>query len=59
MHVRWLQEQTFTHPAQQVVLQEIVLAERLRASAWAGSRHRSPNCCPAGPWRRWLKRYRR
>jgi transposase len=28
MHVRWLQEQTFTHPAQQVVLQEMVLAER-------------------------------
>jgi transposase len=28
MHVRWLQEQTFAHPAQQVVLQEMVLAER-------------------------------
>ena len=27
-YVRWLQQQTFTHPAQQVVLQEMVLAER-------------------------------
>jgi transposase len=28
VHVRWLQEQSFTHPAQQIVLQEMVLAER-------------------------------
>jgi transposase len=27
-YVRWLQQQTFAHPAQQVVLQEMVLAER-------------------------------
>ena len=27
-YVRWLQGQSFTHPAQQVVLQEMVLAER-------------------------------
>src|SRR3954452_9519140 len=27
-YVRWLQQQTFSHPAQQVVLQELVLAER-------------------------------
>ena len=58
-YVRWLQQQTFTHPAQQVVLQEMVLAERHARERLARIETAITELLPSWSWRRWSMRCRR
>jgi transposase len=59
VHVRWMQEKSFTHPAQQIVLQEMVLAERHARERLARIEVAIANCCRAGHWHRSWTRCRR
>jgi transposase len=59
MHLHWLAQQKFDHPAQQIVFQDAVDAIEDAATRCVGSTNKWRKSCRAGRWRRWSKPIKR
>jgi transposase len=57
-HKRWLDEQSFAHPAQRLAFQEMLNAVQQPESGLIVWRQHWSRLCRPGPWRRWLRPFR-
>ena len=59
MHLHWLAQQKFDHPAQQIVFQDAVDAIEDASTRLRRSTNKWRKSCRAGRWRRWSKPIKR
>ena len=59
MHLHWLAQQKFDHPAQQIVFQDAVDAVGMPPPVCVGSTNKWRKSCRAGRWHRWSKPIKR